>query len=38
MALEEETQAMRRALIEWYAERNRKRGLSHGAVGSSALG
>ena len=35
---EERAEAVRWEMIEWYAERNRKRGLSHGAVGSSGQG
>ncbi len=34
----EETEAVRRELIKWYAERNRARGLPYGAVGSSVQG
>ena len=34
----QEAEGVRRKLIKWYAERNRERGLPHGAVGSSGQG
>ena len=35
---EDDAAAVRRELIKWYANRNRERGLPHGAVGSSVQG
>lgn len=35
-ATEDDVEAIRRKLIEWYADRSKERRLPHGAVGSSA--